>query len=52
MHEITSVLLTLAWIIIVTNAINLIDGLDGLAGGIATIFFITIAIISNIYGYC
>ena len=30
-HEITSVLITIAWIVIVTNAINLIDGLDGLA---------------------
>jgi UDP-GlcNAc:undecaprenyl-phosphate GlcNAc-1-phosphate transferase len=28
---------TLAWIIVVTNAFNLIDGLDGLAAGIAVI---------------
>ena len=37
MHEITSILITLAWIIIVTNAINLIDGLDGLSSGISII---------------
>ena len=29
----------------ITNAINLIDGLDGLSGGICSIFFLTIAII-------
>jgi UDP-GlcNAc:undecaprenyl-phosphate GlcNAc-1-phosphate transferase len=31
------------WILLVTNAINLIDGLDGLAGGIALIITMTIA---------
>lgn len=36
-HEITSVLLTIAWIVIVTNAINLMDGLDGLSSGIAVV---------------
>jgi len=29
--------LTLAWILFVTNAVNLIDGLDGLAAGVTTI---------------
>lgn len=33
--------LTVFWIIAVTNALNLIDGLDGLASGIA--FFVTLA---------
>ena len=42
--------ITILFITAVINCMNLIDGLDGLAGGIATIFFITIAIISNIYG--
>src|SRR5699024_5734788 len=32
-----SVLITLLWVIGVTNAINLIDGLDGLATGVSTI---------------
>ncbi len=42
--------ITIMFIVAVINCMNLIDGLDGLAGGIATIFFITIAIISNILG--
>jgi len=32
-----------AWILLVTNAMNLIDGLDGLAGGVALIITTTIA---------
>ncbi|MGI9606601.1 MAG: glycosyltransferase family 4 protein [Acidimicrobiales bacterium] len=32
-----SVLLTVVWLLVMTNAINLIDGLDGLAGGIVAI---------------
>ena len=35
--------LTVLWLISVTNAVNLIDGLDGLAGGITTIALLTIA---------
>lgn len=37
--------ITVLFIIACTNIINLIDGLDGLSGGICTIFYITIAII-------
>ena len=37
--------ITLLFIVGCTNIINLIDGLDGLSGGICSIFFITIAII-------
>ena len=29
--------MSLLWVVGVTNAINLIDGLDGLAGGVAAI---------------
>ncbi len=43
-------IITILFIVAVINCMNLIDGLDGLAGGIATIFFITIAIISSILG--
>ncbi len=32
-----SALLTVVWVLVLTNAINLIDGLDGLAGGIVAI---------------
>ncbi|WP_088104290.1 glycosyltransferase family 4 protein [Halalkalibacter urbisdiaboli] len=38
-----SIPLTLLWIIGVTNAINLIDGLDGLAAGVSSIVLITIS---------
>ncbi len=37
--------LTILFIIACTNIINLIDGLDGLSGGICCIFYITIGII-------
>ncbi len=49
-HEITSVLLTMAWIIIVTNAINLIDGLDGLSSGISVISAISLLVIFVLNG--
>jgi UDP-GlcNAc:undecaprenyl-phosphate GlcNAc-1-phosphate transferase len=32
-----SVPLTVAWVVVITNAINLIDGMDGLAAGVAAI---------------
>ena len=48
-----SEILTMLIIVATINAINLIDGLDGLCGGIASIYFLTIAIIGfvlNKYG--
>jgi UDP-GlcNAc:undecaprenyl-phosphate/decaprenyl-phosphate GlcNAc-1-phosphate transferase len=42
---------TVAWIIGITNAFNLIDGLDGLASGIAIIALITSAMASVLIGY-
>jgi UDP-GlcNAc:undecaprenyl-phosphate/decaprenyl-phosphate GlcNAc-1-phosphate transferase len=54
-----SLFLTISWVVLVTNAINLIDGVDGLAGGItaiASIFlfffttlFLNISVISILY---
>lgn len=41
--------LTIFFIASVINCMNLIDGLDGLAGGIASIYFITIGIISILF---
>ena len=41
---------TIFFIVAIINCTNFIDGLDGLAGGIATIFFITISIITSIMG--
>ncbi len=38
--------ITIFFIIACVNAINLIDGLDGFASGVSTIYFITIAIIA------
>lgn len=43
--------LTLVFIIGVTNAINLADGLDGLAGGISLITFICIGFLAYLGGY-
>lgn len=43
--------LTVLWIVAVTNALNLIDGLDGLAIGVATISSITLLCISLLLGY-
>lgn len=42
--------LTLLFIVACTNIINLIDGLDGLSGGICSIFYITIGIIGFYQG--
>ena len=42
--------ITILFIVACANIINLIDGLDGLSGGICTIFYITIAIIGFFQG--
>ncbi len=39
---------TILLVVAITNAMNLIDGLDGLASGISCIYFATIAIIAGI----
>ena len=41
-NSLSSLLLTVLWIVAVTNSLNLIDGLDGLASGIA--FFVTLSV--------
>ncbi|MEN1967728.1 MraY family glycosyltransferase [Lentibacillus sp. N15] len=43
-----SVLVTILWIVGITNAINLIDGPDGLAAGVTTIAFISMLIMAII----
>lgn len=45
-----SIILTIGWIIGVTNAINLIDGLDGLSSGIALISCISMLIVFALNG--
>ncbi len=42
--------LTVFWIVGLTNALNLIDGLDGLAAGLASIASISFMIISLLFG--
>ena len=46
----TSYFLSTLFIVAISNAINLIDGLDGLAGGVSAIYFLTISIIAIILG--
>ncbi|MEX1212610.1 MAG: hypothetical protein WEA36_07180 [Balneolaceae bacterium] len=43
-------LLTVLWIVGITNAFNLIDGLDGLATGVAAIATVSLCIVSLITG--
>lgn len=41
-----SVTLTLIWIVFITNAVNFIDGLDGLAAGVSAIMSVSLVFIS------
>lgn len=45
-----ALIVTLGWIVGITNAVNLIDGLDGLCAGISIIVLVTTGIISLHYG--
>ena len=45
-----ALIVTLGWIVGITNAVNLIDGLDGLCGGISMIVLITTGLFSIHYG--
>ncbi|HEX6593672.1 MAG TPA: MraY family glycosyltransferase [Bacillota bacterium] len=45
-----SVLITVLWVVGITNAINLIDGLDGLATGVSTIALLSIFVMAIIDG--
>lgn len=48
--DILSYIVTYFWIIGITNAVNLIDGLDGLAGGFSIIVLLTICLLGNQVG--
>ena len=50
LREVFSIILTIGWIVGVTNAINLIDGLDGLSSGISVISAISLLIIFVLNG--
>lgn len=45
-----SVLITILWVVGITNAINLIDGLDGLATGVSTIALTSMLIMAIVDG--
>ena len=47
-NQIISYILSTFFILAISNAINLIDGLDGLSSGVSSIYFLTIAIIAFI----
>jgi len=42
-----SLLVTVAWIVIVSNAFNLIDGIDGLTAGVSVITALTVFLLAN-----
>ena len=42
-------IITYLWIIGITNAVNLLDGLDGLAGGFSVIVLMTVAVLASIF---
>lgn len=50
LREAFSIILTIGWIVGVTNAINLIDGLDGLSAGISVISAVSLLIIFVLNG--
>ncbi len=48
--EAISFIITILWVVGITNTLNLIDGLDGLSGGIATISATTLAYVAYLNG--
>lgn len=44
-----SVVITVLWVVALSNAINLIDGLDGLAAGVSIIGFMAMVVIGVLY---
>lgn len=44
-------IVTVTWIVAITNTINLIDGLDGLAAGVVAIASLCIAYVGYIFGF-
>lgn len=48
--DVVCFVMTVLWLVAITNAINLIDGLDGLAAGIAAISALCIGYVAYIHG--
>ena len=49
-QEVVSLLVTVVWITVVTNAFNLMDGMDGLTAGIGIVAALTVFLLANVYG--
>ncbi len=50
--EALNIAVTLAWVVVITNAMNLLDNMDGLSGGVgaaAAIFFLLLAAMNDQY---
>ena len=50
LNDVLSIIITIGWVVGVTNAINLLDGLDGLAGGVSAISVLSLIIIFVLNG--
>ena len=50
LNDVLSYIVTIGWIVGITNAINLIDGLDGLSSGVTLISCISLLIIFSLNG--
>ena len=51
-YESLNIIATLLWIVVITNALNLLDNMDGLSGGVATIacaFYLLISVMTGQY---
>lgn len=48
--QVACFIVTILWLVAITNAINLVDGLDGLAAGISAISALCIGYVSYIHG--
>lgn len=48
--DVACFIVTVLWLVAITNAVNLIDGLDGLAAGIAAISALSLAYVAYIHG--
>ena len=44
LHPVVSMVLSMAWIIVITNAMNLLDNMDGLAAGVAAVAGVVLAL--------
>ena len=50
LNDLLSIIITIGWVVGVTNAINLIDGLDGLASGVSAIAVLSLTAIFVLNG--